>query len=125
MLYSDSELARIVKPGGLVYIVAWAFEQDERSKRQFAQQDVLVEWKLQEKYAPSTSTEAHEQQTQPSLIAKHAKKNDEKKWVVYQRYCHVYRAGELEELVSQVPGLQVSECEYSRSNWCLKLVRVA
>lgn len=128
--------------GGEIYIVAWAFEQDERSKRQFAQQDVLVEWKLQEKYAPNvdTSTSTNEgddenqhrhqkDQHQPSkksaLITKHAKKNAEKKWVVYQRYCHVYRAGELEELVSQVPGLEVLSCEYSRSNWCLKLARVA
>lgn len=126
-----------MKVGGLLYVVAWAFEQDERSKRQFAQQDVLVEWKLQEKYAPSTNEgdeDQHQQQQNdqhqaskknPALVAKHAKKNAEKKWVVYQRYCHVYRAGELEELVRQVPGLQVLACEYSRSNWCLKVARVA
>ncbi|KAE9050888.1 hypothetical protein PR003_g10696 [Phytophthora rubi] len=45
-----SELARLVRVGGEVLIVAWAFEQDERSKRRFEQQDVMVEWKLQQKY---------------------------------------------------------------------------
>jgi hypothetical protein len=44
------ELARIVRVGGEIYIVAWAFEQEAISKRQFDEQDVLVEWKLQEKY---------------------------------------------------------------------------
>ncbi|TMW60725.1 hypothetical protein Poli38472_000767 [Pythium oligandrum] len=43
-----SELARIVRVGGEIFIVAWAFEQDESSKRQFEQQDVMVEWKLQQ-----------------------------------------------------------------------------
>lgn len=46
-----SELARLVRVGGEVLIVAWAFEQDERSKRRFEKQDVMVEWKLQQKYA--------------------------------------------------------------------------
>uniref|UniRef100_H3GMZ2 Kinesin motor domain-containing protein n=1 Tax=Phytophthora ramorum TaxID=164328 RepID=H3GMZ2_PHYRM len=48
---SDRELARLVRVGGQVLIVAWAFEQDERSKRRFEKQDVMVEWKLQQKYA--------------------------------------------------------------------------
>lgn len=105
-------MARVVKVGGQLFIVAWAFEQDERSKRQFEQQDVMVEWKLQEKYAP------------PQDGASHAKADYEKRWIVYERYCHVYRKGELEELVQQVPGLRVVDAQYSRSNWCLRLERV-
>uniref|UniRef100_K3W7F8 Methyltransferase type 11 domain-containing protein n=1 Tax=Globisporangium ultimum (strain ATCC 200006 / CBS 805.95 / DAOM BR144) TaxID=431595 RepID=K3W7F8_GLOUD len=107
-----SELARIVKVGGRVFIVAWAFEQDERSKRQFDEQDVMVEWKLQNKYVAEP-------------LAAHAKQDADKKWVVYQRYCHVYTEGELEELVACVPGLKVVETQYSRSNWCVTVERVA
>ncbi|CAI5728383.1 unnamed protein product [Peronospora destructor] len=88
-----SELARLVRVGGQVLIVAWAFEQDENSKRRFEQQDVMID--------------------------------REKRWVVYERYCHVYRSGELESLVDQVPGLELISVEYIRSNWCLRLQRIA
>lgn len=39
--------------------------------------------------------------------------------VVYQRYCHVYAEGELEELVERVDGLRLVESYYDRSNWCI------
>ena len=32
-----------------------------------------------------------------------------KNLVVFQRYCHMYRKGELEELCAKVPGLEVLE----------------
>jgi alkylated DNA repair protein alkB family protein 8 len=111
-----SELARLVRVGGEVLIVAWAFEQDERSKRRFEQQDVMVEWKLQQKYA---------QEEEDNESGSHGRVDQEKRWVVYERYCHVYRGGELEALVEQVPGLALVSVEYSRSNWCLRLKRVA
>ncbi|KAF4135611.1 Methyltransferase domain [Phytophthora infestans] len=89
-----SELARMVRIGGEVLIVAWAFEQDERSKRRFEKQDVMVEWKLQQKYAK-------EEEKEDSASGSHGKVDREKRWVVYERYCHVYRSGELEALVAQ------------------------
>jgi alkylated DNA repair protein alkB family protein 8 len=106
------ELSRLVRVGGSIYIVAWAFEQDERSKRKFDSQDVMVEWKLQEKYASND-----QEQTE------HAHRNDDKKWIVYQRYCHVYRQGELEALISQIPGLSIISSTFSRSNWCIHVAR--
>ncbi|RLN86884.1 hypothetical protein BBJ28_00002137 [Nothophytophthora sp. Chile5] len=116
------ELARLVRVGGQVLIVAWAFEQDARSKRRFEQQDVMVEWKLQQKYAK------HEELAEDGdgeAEASHGRADCEKRWVVYERYCHVYCAGELEALVAQVPGIELVSVEYSRSNWCLRLARVA
>jgi len=107
------ELARIVKVGGEIYVVAWAFEQDEKSKRKFETQDVMVEWKLQQKYV---STE--------EPLPSHVQINEDKKWAVYQRYCHVYRENELQKLIEQVPGLVVSHVEYSRCNWCVRVIRV-
>lgn len=101
----------MVRPGGRVLVVAWAFEQDARSKRRFEQQDVMVEWKLQQKYA------------REDLQVAHARADEDKKWVVYERYCHVYRAGELEALVARTSNLRVVSTDYSRSNWCLVLER--
>ncbi|CAH0477878.1 unnamed protein product [Peronospora belbahrii] len=111
-----SELARLVRVGGQVLIVAWSFEQDEHSKRRFEQQDVMVEWKLQQKYAKDD--EQIETKSHGQVIR-------EKQWIVYERYCHVYRSGELEALVAQVSGLELVSVAYSRSNWCLRLQRVA
>ncbi|KAG2779115.1 hypothetical protein PC129_g5904 [Phytophthora cactorum] len=112
------ELARLVRVGGEVLIVAWAFEQDGRSKRRFEKQDVMVEWKLQQKYAK-------EEEKEDDATGSHGKVDHEKRWVVYKRYCHVYCSGELEALVTLVPGLKVVSVEYTRSNWCLRLKRVA
>jgi SAM-dependent methyltransferase len=40
-----SELIRITKPGGLIMIYVWCFEQDEKSKNQFKTQDEMVPFK--------------------------------------------------------------------------------
>ncbi|OQS06738.1 hypothetical protein THRCLA_01232 [Thraustotheca clavata] len=98
------ELSRIVKVGGQIYIVAWAFEQDERSKRKFETQDVMVEWKLQQKYIDTREP-----------LPNHVQLDKEKKWAIYQRYCHVYRDLELEMLVRQIPGLTVTKVEMMRT----------
>jgi alkylated DNA repair protein alkB family protein 8 len=39
--------------------------------------------------------------------------------VVLQRYYHLFEQGELEGLVREVPGLQVLDSFYDRSNWCV------
>lgn len=44
--------------------------------------------------------------------------------VVYQRYCHVYVEGELEDLVEKVDGLRLLESYYDRSNWCVVAERM-
>lgn len=40
-----SELLRVTKKGGRVLILVWAFEQEENSRRQFKNQDNMVDWK--------------------------------------------------------------------------------
>lgn len=42
-----------------------------------------------------------------------------KRSVVFQRYCHVYRKGELRALVLTVGGVQILEEYYDTGNWCL------
>jgi tRNA (uracil-5-)-methyltransferase TRM9 len=39
------EMARVCKPGGLIFILVWAFEQEPDSKHKFETQDVMVPWK--------------------------------------------------------------------------------
>jgi SAM-dependent methyltransferase len=44
-LQSILEIIRIAKIGGLIYILVWAFEQPDDSKRKFNKQDELIPWK--------------------------------------------------------------------------------
>ena len=37
--------------------------------------------------------------------------------LVYQRYCHVYKEGELEDLCSGIPGCRVLESGFDKGNW--------
>ena len=46
----------------------------------------------------------------------------EQQAVVHQRYCHVYREGELRRLVESVPGASVVQEYYDTGNHCV-LVR--
>jgi len=43
----------------------------------------------------------------------------EKRAVVYQRYCHVYREGELEELFHATSMCEIEEVYMDTGNWCI------
>ena len=48
-----------------------------------------------------------------------------KKTIVFERYYHLFRQGELEGLAAEVPGASVVEAFYDKSNWCIVLRRDA
>ncbi|KAJ3169403.1 Alkylated DNA repair protein alkB 8 [Geranomyces variabilis] len=104
-LMAINELIRVLKPGGHLLIFVWAFEQESRSKRRFSEQDVFVPWKMPKAiYGPASS--------QPNTAV--AEDGGD---VVYQRYYHLFREGELEEMVRQSPDAMVEACGYDRDNW--------
>ena len=69
------------------------------------------------------------------LITKKDKKSDvnsnspseieEEQHQVYQRYCHVYRRGDLEHLVNQVDDLEVIRTYFDCSNWAVVCRKIA
>ena len=81
------ELLRIIKPGGKVLVFVWALEQTKFSKRNFepGQQDVFVPWMLK-----STGQ-------------------------VYNRYYHLFKKGELDELFDQ-QKVVIESSGYDRDN---------
>ena len=101
------ELVRVTKPNGQILIYAWSYEQEASSKRKFMAQDVFVPWKLQAKYlAGSDYTEEN--------------KTDEE--ITFKRYCHVYKKGELDEMVTtKIKGVDIVDSFYDTGNWCLLL----
>jgi alkylated DNA repair dioxygenase AlkB/SAM-dependent methyltransferase len=121
------ELVRVVREGGTINIQAWALEQDQNSRRRFASTDIFVPFNAQPKYLEKVqgttggfeSTTSATKSVAEMYSEKYKKADfDEKKGlVVFQRYCHMYRTGELEELVQQVPGAVLLESGYESGNY--------
>jgi len=105
-----AELGRIVKVGGLINIQAWAMEQQKDSRRKFAGTDVFVPFNAQPKYLEEIPVEqpggdsSGATRSTAELLSKgfNTEFDKAKELVVFKRYCHLYRKGELEELVSEV-----------------------
>lgn len=127
------ELARVVRAGGLINVQAWAMDQEEGSRRKFVTEDVFVPFNAQPKYLDLQSTasflENGEEQTtldsrsnaQKYSEAFNAQYDDRKGLVVFKRYCHLYRKGELEELVNHVPSLELVEGGFESGNYFIIL----
>lgn len=111
------ELIRIVKPGGIIFVQAWALEQEKGSKHNFSSQDTMVPWKLAKRFAldSSSSSVSHGE----SVVGK------EDEVIVYQRFCHVFKEGELDDLCSRVPDCTVLESGYEKGNWFIKLQKIS
>ena len=79
-------------------VYAWALEQSADSKLQFPAQDCLVPWHVKADSGGEASTV-----DSPIL----------------QRFCHVFRQGELEELVELAGGGRVQRSFFDHGNWCV------
>jgi alkylated DNA repair protein alkB family protein 8 len=118
------ELFRIAKPQATIFIQAWAFEQGPDSRRTFDKQDVFVPWNLQSRFIqPSASAGTDSSGTEAvmdPLVAAGGEIDATKGMVVFQRYCHMYKEGELEGLVKQlgIPA-EVIRVWWEKDNWCL------
>jgi alkylated DNA repair dioxygenase AlkB/SAM-dependent methyltransferase len=125
------ELVRIVRKGGMINIQAWAMEQQQNSRRRFAASDVFVPFNAQPKYLEKVDTMGSQErvvnldvgETKSKSVAEmyseaYTKADfDEKKGlVVFQRYCHLYRHGEMEEIVKEVAGARLVESGYESGN---------
>lgn len=128
------ELKRVVKNEGKIMVQAWALEQDKKNKRQFAGTDIFVPFNAQPKYLNKVSQPKNEKEPiQESNDGEHSKVpksaaevysnaydgadfDETKGLVVFKRYCHLYRYGELEYLVNQVDGLNMIEAGYESGN---------
>ncbi|GLD96341.1 hypothetical protein PINS_up005024 [Pythium insidiosum] len=116
------EVVRVLRVGGRGVIYAWAHEQQRSSRRQFDpdRQDFMVPWNLDKRFAQTqtqtqaTSDESETQESQDSATAP----------VVVQRYCHMFKQGELEELVRDAGDAEVEQSYYDQSNWAVVLRRV-
>jgi alkylated DNA repair protein alkB family protein 8 len=184
-----SELLRITKTNGIIFLQAWALEQESSSIHTFTSQDIMVPWKLNKRFInPNNNTEVSDSsggssqkgsakekkkqkgknrkekekanainETQQQFIPEEEqaslnqndvekatsetitvdkeekcvssvnaieKKDKDDELIVYERYCHVYREGELVDLCSRIPNCQIIESGYEKGNWFLKLQKI-
>ena len=124
------ELARIVKPGGMINIQAWAMEQEESSRRKFAVNDIYVPFNAQPKHLKLNVGEeekagAEEGKSNAEVYSKalNAEYDEQKDLVVFKRYCHLYRKGELNEIAEAIPNVVVVDSGFESGNYFI-IVRV-
>ena len=126
------ELSRIVKKGGMINIQAWALEQEEDSRRKFAGTDVFVPFNAQPRYLDKVEAESKSKRAitrcenndngckgvaeMYSDAYDGAEYDERKGLVVFQRYCHMYKEGELEDLVAKIDSLEMLEGGFETGN---------
>lgn len=75
----------------------------------------MVTWQLpQQFYQPEQLDE-----TAKSKLIVGEDKN--RNTVIFQRYCHVYAKGEVEQLFQSVSNVEIVESYFDSSNWCCRV----
>jgi hypothetical protein len=59
------------------------------------------------------------------LKPQHGYRAEGKSSIVFQRYCHLYKQSELEQLCEEIAGCEVLQSYYDNSNWCVVLQKTA
>jgi len=111
------ECCRLLRPGGRALFFAWAQEQDDGvSGHAFAEQDVFVPF--HQKMYMSGWDKAFMPKHVDEDIG-HGIVDESKRSVVFQRYCHVFVKGELDELITSVPGMKIVSSFRDAGNWAV------
>mmetsp|Transcript_17352 Transcript_17352/g.22704 ORF Transcript_17352/g.22704 Transcript_17352/m.22704 type:complete len:277 (-) Transcript_17352:18-848(-) len=127
-LQAISECIRVLKVGGSALFYAWAQEQEGGfSGHRFAEQDVLVPFHLKhdvnkkQKISSTSSATPTVHNTDVKFAAKHAVFDENKNATVFQRYCHVYKAGELESLFEKAcnGSVRIDKVYWDTGNWAI------
>ena len=101
------ECLRILKPGGIGIFTVWAYEQ-ESTGRKISEQDTMITWHLQERF---------DNKKESKCFVRH---NEKEKTNIYERYCHMFKKGELNELMT---GVKIVNEYYQKSNWIVEIIK--
>src|SRR5690242_19517973 len=104
-------MKRVVRIGGQVLVTAWAFEQQ---KKKYTEQDVMIKWHLQKRFDATPSTDNSASPASQSAPTK-----------VLDRYYHLFKQGELDELALEVGGLSIVQSVWDVDNWYLVLEKTS
>lgn len=120
------EMLRVMKGGAVGLIFVWAFEENKSVRRHKLtvldgnEQDVLVPWSMNE-FKNSDTKNAKEPESKKAKKDENASSAPEVivEEETYQRYYHLFKKGELDELVKEAGGT-ILESGYDRDNWYIK-----
>jgi hypothetical protein len=73
----------------------------------------------------SSSSDSNSSGSTIELKPQHGYRAEGKSSNVFQRYCHLYKQGELEQLCEEIAGCAVVQSYYDSSNWCVMLQKTA
>ena len=109
--------------------------QEEGSRRRFASNDVYVPFNAQPRHlklndnrhtddseskANQDETDSHENGSITAKIyskALNADYDEDKGLVVFKRYCHLYRQGELDKIAAAMPNVEMVESGFESGNF--------
>lgn len=112
-----------MKIGAVGLIFVWAFEENKSVRRHKLtvldgnEQDVLVPWSMSE--FSGKKEEEKEEGKNNHVEGEPESKRIKKDESAYQRYYHLFKKGELDELVKEAGGT-ILESGYDRDNWYIK-----
>merc|ERR1739845_262374 len=111
------ETMRVLRVGGVALFYAWAYEQSQGgvSGHMFEASDVLVPF-----HKKVDHNTAHRDDVQKCALDG-AIVDDNVGACVFQRYCHVFREGELSELFQGLFWCEVEASYYDCGNWCVEV----
>lgn len=81
----------------------------------FQQQDLLVPWHLKSNKNSNSSNNKSREEVSDGIKDSKGKGGEEK---LFHRFYHVFRAGELKELCSQIENVTIKEIYLDCGNWC-------
>lgn len=138
-----AETMRLVRPGGVALFYAWALEQESGvSGHHFESQDVLVPFHKKagvggvggeggdtrvrrEGKARGDAEDAKKEAGAAVGSSCGHPSSDPEASKVYQRYCHVYKDGELAALFKHLSGwVKVTASYFDCGNWCVEAERI-
>lgn len=119
-----SEIVRTLRPGGTALIYVWALEQkrkDGKSSKYLkkSEKQVADTNEVKTHLGIPIHTNRSNFKSQDIFVPWKSKSSGE----TFLRFYHVFRENELEELCSQLTGVQVIKGYYDEGNWCLIIAK--
>lgn len=115
-------MIRVMRVGATGLIFVWAFEENKSVRRHKLtvldgnEQDVLVPWSMNEFKGQELESKSNKGEPESKRIKKDKDYGDGGS---YQRYYHLFKKGELDELVKEAGGT-ILDSGYDRDNWYVK-----
>lgn len=110
-----AQLFRALVPTGRALVTVWATLQPAGKIEKWrplpggGKNDYLVPW-----HVPMHRAEAAR-----AAAARTAEQDTSKSTIRLERFYHLFEQGELDELVSSMPGAKVIDSFYDKDNWCV------